>query len=82
MLDHIAVKRKLLGAKMKSLNKHLVAKYHRLNRLRLQNKLSDSELKEFTNLCSMLLDQLLVNNADVMKRLKVADVNLYNLQQK
>lgn len=67
---------------MKPLNKNLVAKYHRLNRLRLQNKLSDSELKEFTDLCSVLLDQLLINNAEVMKRLKVADANLYNLQQK
>lgn len=75
-------KRKFHGAKMKPLNKNLVAKYHRLNRLRLQNKLSDSELKEFTDLCSVLLDQLLINNAEVMKRLKVADANLYNLQQK
>lgn len=67
---------------MKPINKHLVAKYYKLNRLRIQGKLSEGDKQEFMDICGVLMDQLLKQNADVMKRLKVSDVNMYNIQQK
>jgi hypothetical protein len=66
---------------MKPVNKHLIAKYHKFNRLRIQGKLSSADTKEFMDICNILLDQLLKDNADLLKRLKVSDVNSYNLQQ-
>jgi len=65
---------------MKPIDKSLVKKYYRLNKLRILGKLNPEEQKQFMDICAILMDQLLVNNAEVMKRLKVSDINFYNLK--
>lgn len=65
---------------MKPIDKSLVKKYYHLNKLRVLGKLNPEEQKQFMDICAILMDQLLVNNAEVMKRLKVSDINFYNLK--
>ncbi len=63
---------------MKPINKSLLIKYNQLQKLRKSGKLTPEQQKELFDLCDVLFNKLLKDNAEMLKRLKVSDVNTYN----
>ena len=53
-----------------------------LQKLRKNNKLTDSTHSELMDVCEVLMHQLLQENSELLKRLKVSDVNSYNTSLK
>lgn len=69
------------GVLMK-VNKALLNRYNQLQRLRKTNKLTEVLHAELMDVCEVLMNQLLQENSELLKRLKVSDVNTYNTSLK
>jgi hypothetical protein len=63
---------------MKPITKSLLIKYHQLQKLRRTGKLNSAQQKELFNVCDVLFDKLLKDNEELLKRLKISDVTVYN----